>query len=359
MPPLSHALADTILARYPDPDTIPYQAWCYVQGYVLIGLEKLWLASKREKYFAYLKRFADQHVAADGSLTGFSGVSLDDMMAGAVIAALYQHTREEKYRLAAQRIRASFADYPRNSDGGFWHGRQLPGEMWIDGVFMGGMFLTRYGAAVAEQETCFAEVAHQILTFAGHCRKGDSGLYLHGYDERRSVFWADPQTGLSPEVWSEGLGWYALMLADFLAVLPAQHPQRPALLQILRELAAGLKRVQDERSGLWYQVVDKGRLPDNWVDTSGSGMFLYMFQRAVDQGWIERAAYQPVIERGYAGLKTKAVANAEGLVDILDACDGVCVQKSYADYVDFPRVLNAKEAVGSVLWASIAIDHSS
>jgi rhamnogalacturonyl hydrolase YesR len=355
MQPLSLDLADTILARYPNPDAIPYRPWCYVQGYILIGLEKVWLASGRDEYFAYLQQFADQHVMADGSLSGFSGESLDDMMAGTVIAAVYQHTQAEKYRLAAERIRASFADYPRNSDGGFWHGRALPGEMWIDGIFMGGMFLTRYAAAVGDAQACFDEVAHQILTLAKHCRKGDSGLFLHGYDERKQVFWADPVTGLSPEVWSEGLGWYALMLVEFLAVLPADHPQRAAVLEVLVDLAAGLTRVQDARTGLWYQVVDKIERGDNWQDTSGSGMFLYMFQRAVDLGLIPAAVYQPVIAKGYAGLVTKAVRGADGLVDIIDACDGVCVQKSYADYVDYPRVVNAKEAVGSVLWAAAAV----
>jgi unsaturated rhamnogalacturonyl hydrolase len=63
-----------------------------------------------------------------------------------------------------------------------------------------------------------------------------------------------------------------------------------------------------------------------------------------------------VAARGYAGLLTKARVGAEGLVDIVDACDGVCVQKSYADYVTYPKKLNAKEAVGGVLWAATVMD---
>ena len=61
MTSMSIALADTILARFPDPDTIPYRRWCYVQGYVLCGFEKLWRYTGDPRYFAYIKRFVDQH----------------------------------------------------------------------------------------------------------------------------------------------------------------------------------------------------------------------------------------------------------------------------------------------------------
>jgi rhamnogalacturonyl hydrolase YesR len=356
---LSTALADSILARYPDPDTIPYRRWCYVQGYVLIGLEKLWLITHQARYFDYMRKFADQHVSADGSLSDFTGESLDDMMAGTVIVALYEYTREEKYRLAARRIRESFRDYPRNSDGGFWHARSLPHEMWIDGLFMGGMFLTRYGAAVDERDECFNEVARQILTLAGHCRKGQTGLYLHAYDEARHASWADRETGLSSDVWSEGLGWYALVLVEFLDKLPPTHPQRGAVVGILRDLVEGLKKVQDPRTGLWYQVVDQPDLADNWHDTSGSAMFIYCIQRSIELGLVSGDEYVAAVARGYSGLATKAVSNPAGLVDIIDACDGVCVQNSTADYIYYPKVVNAKEAIGSFLWAAGIVEKSA
>lgn len=353
---LSIALAETILARFPDPDAIPYRRWCYVQGYVLCGLEKLWQHTGEVRYWNYIRRFVDQHVMADGHVRDFKGDSLDDIMAGATIVAAYEHTGEERYRRAAERIRAAFEDYPRNHDGGFWHARSLPHEMWIDGVFMGGMFLSRYGAVIGEADACFAEVAWQIRTLADHCRKGTTGLFLHAYDEARAAVWADPVTGLSPEVWSEGLGWYALILVETLHLMPADHPDRPQVLAIWRELAEGLARTQDAESGLWYQVVDKGERADNWCDTSGSAMFIYALQRAMDLGYLSAAAYGPRTARGYAGLATKAVVREDGLVDVLDACDGVCVQRSYEDYVRYPKVVNAKEAVGSVLWAATIME---
>lgn len=352
----STALADTIMTRYPNPDDIPYRVWCYVQGYVLTGFEKLWQATGDPRYFTYLKKFVDQHVSEDGEVSGFSGDSMDDMMAGATVCALYEHTGERKYRLAAERIRHAFDDYPRNADGAFWHGKSRPHEFWIDGVFMGGMFLSRYGEAVGHADSCFKEVSRQILTLADRCRKAESGLFLHAYDETKSTPWADPVTGLSCDVWSEGLGWYALILVEALNRIPADFPQRPALLAILRELAAGLLRAQDPHSGLWYQVVDKGSRPDNWHDTSGSAMFVYMLQRAGELGYIPPETALPAAQRGYAGICSKARVNEQGLVDIYDACDGVCVQDSYSAYIDYPRVVNAKEAVGGFLWATTAVE---
>ena len=359
---MSIAVAESILRRYPDPDSIPHKPWCYMQGYILAGFEKLAAYTGDPRYWAYIQRFVDQHVTAEGDLRGFAGDSLDDIMAGTMVVAAYEHTGKRRYRLAAHKVREAFGDYPRNSDGGFWHSRSLPHEMWIDGVFMGGMFLTRYAAVVggAEcstfREDCFDEATRQIRIFASHCRKGQSGLFLHAYDESRSVFWADPLTGVSPEVWSEGLGWYALILAETLFLLPPEHPERPAVMGILRELVEGLRRAQDAESGLWYQVVDKGDRPDNWHDTSGSAMFVYAIQQAVDQGWVSAGTYAPVARRGYEGIVSKARVNSEGLVDIYDACDGVCVQRSYADYINYPRVVNAKEAVGGFLWATTIVE---
>jgi len=353
---LSIAMADSILSRFPDPDAIPYRRWCYVQGYVLSGLEQLAAYSSHPRYFNYIKKFVDQHVTADGNVCDFTGESLDDMMAGRTIVSLYEETGERRYRLAADKIRAQFDDYPRNADGGFWHNRSLPHEMWIDGVFMGQMFLTKYGAVIGDSDYCFDEATRQILILANHCRKGTTGLFLHAFDEARHSAWADPVTGLSPEVWSEGLGWYALILVETLAVLPLNHPKRASVMSILQELVDGLCKTQDGGTGLWYQVVDKGDRTDNWHDTSGSSMYVYAIQRAIDLGYISAEQYGPVVKKGYNGIVSKAVIRDDGLVDIYDACDGVCVQRSYDEYINYPRVVNAKEAVGGFLWATAIVE---
>lgn len=358
----SVAYADSLMARYPDPDSIPHRAWCYTQGYILRGFEMLADKTGEAKYFNYIKRFVDQHVDGQGNIRGFRGDTLDDIMAGTTIVAVYKRTGELRYKLAADRVRNAFRTYPRNADGGFWHANRpnLAHEMWIDGVFMGQMFLLRYGEVIGDREYCYKEATKQILVFANHGRKPGTGLYLHAYDEDKTAAWADPKTGLSPEVWSEGLGWYALVVSEALRVLPANHPDRAAIVRIMQDLVVDLARTQDPKTGLWYQVVDKGDRPDNWHDSSGSGMFIYAIQRAIDLGLVTDGKYERVVKKGYQGLLTKAVINPYyKLIDIHDACDGLGVQKSYADYINYPKRINAKEAMGSFLWATFAVEEAS
>lgn len=350
---LSVKLAKTIMQRHPDPDTYPWRSWCYPQGYMLMGMAKLFETTNDSVYYRYIMKYVDGHIDSAGNIARFRGSSMDDMMAGTVVVWAYRQTGMEKYRKAAERIRRSFDNYPRTTEGLFWHGRGTVGEVWVDGVFMGQMFLTSYGKYIDDSDYCFNEAANQLLGVYQRLQKGNSGLLYHGWDEDCNAKWANRQTGLSPEVWSEGLGWYALVLVESLEVFPENHPQRAELERVCRKLMAALKNVQDKKTGLWYQVVDKGNLADNWHDTSGSAMFLYAIKKAGELGIIHSKSYQKVVEKAYRGIQTKARVNpADGLIDITDACDGLCVQPSYEVYINYNKKVNAKEAVAGVLWGT-------
>lgn len=353
----SEGIAQTVMTRYPSALMIPFKPWCYPQGYFLMGLDKLWQATGERKYYDYMMNWANEVVRPDGSLVYFRGRSMDDMMAGSVIVWAYKQTGDEKFKKAADFIRKSYDDYPRTSDGVFWHGRGTVGQIWVDGVFMGQMFLTKYGYYIGDSEYCFNEAAKQLVGMHRHLKKGDTGLLYHGWDEDKDARWADKETGMAPEVWSEGLGWYALILVETLELFPKNHPQYKELFDITRELMAGLKQTQDVENGLWYQVVDKGGKPGNWHETSGSGMFVYAMQRAIELGIIPSKDYAPCVQKGYRGLLSKARINPEdGLVDLWDANNGLGIQKDYETYVTRPRKKNGQEVISSFLWATSIVE---
>ena len=116
----SDTLARTIMRRFPDPDAYPYRSWSYSQGFMLWGFIRLFEKTQDEEYFRYVRRYCEGHVNEAGEISGFSGISLDDIMAGSVLVWMYARTGEQKYRLACDRIRRAFDGYPRNANGGFW-----------------------------------------------------------------------------------------------------------------------------------------------------------------------------------------------------------------------------------------------
>lgn len=352
---LSVQLAETIMKRYPHPDNYPYRSWSYPQGLMLMGFVHLYEKSGDQRYKEYALKYADFHVSSEGKLYRFTGSSMDDMMAGAVIVWAYRETGEERYRLACEEILSKFKDFPRTSKGGFWHSRNAVSEMWVDGVFMGGMFLTHYGALIGKAEACFGEVVNQLDVIHECCHK-QGGLLYHAWSERPKTPWANRLTGCSTDVWSEGLGWYTLILAETVRLMPDHLPGKERVTGQLTELLDTLSQLQSFENGLFYQVVDKGEDPENWTDTSGSAMFLYAFAQAVQLGIGDCKTYEQVVKRCYQGIQQNCVCNEKGLIDVLSACDGLCVQNNYDAYITYPRVVNAKEAVGAALWASVLLD---
>ena len=109
----SVCLAETLLRRYPDPDSYPYQSWSYPQGFLLWGFIRLYEKTGERRYYDYVMRYCEEHVTPDGTVLGFTGISLDDVMSGSVLVWAYQQTKQEKYRLACAQVRRAFDDYPR------------------------------------------------------------------------------------------------------------------------------------------------------------------------------------------------------------------------------------------------------
>ena len=65
------------------------------------------------------------------------------------------------------------------------------------------------------------------------------------------------------------------------------------------------------------------------------------------------------MQRGYQGIVSKATVDSTRLVDIHDACAGLCVQDSYDSYSNYAKKVNAKEAVAASLWATWIVEKPS
>lgn len=370
----SVAAAQSLMARYPDFTQTYWNAWTYVHGYMACAFERLYKNTNDKTYLDYIKKYIDNFIDEDGNflaVTNNKGVTrvpnvcgnLDNMMTGNTLVMLYEHYKEPRYKIAATYIRNCLNDYPRNNDGGFWHSRNLPGQMWIDGIFMGQMFLLRYGRTIGDSQYAYDEAIRQIVAYSKTGEQHNSGLYVHGVYEpghgERECSWANPFTDKSPEVWGEGLGWYALAIVEALETIPTAHNGYTDVKDIFIRLAVALKRTQDPVTGGWYQVVDKTDQPDNWIETSGSAMFTYAIRQGINLGILNKDEYAPVVAGGYRSITNHAKINEKGLVDVYEACDGVGVQENYEKYINYQRALNAKEAYVGFVWATEIVEREA
>ncbi len=100
--------------------------------------------------------------------------------------------------------------------------------------------------------------------------------------------------------WSRGEGWVMGGIARTLDYLPADDPHRGFYEQNLREMAARVTELQ-RPDGLWpASLLDGEDFPQ--PEISGSALMVYGMAWGVDHGVLDRAKYEPVIAKAWAGI---------------------------------------------------------
>jgi unsaturated rhamnogalacturonyl hydrolase len=364
--PLSVQMADSDMKRNPQGwmlDFNPKPKWEYTHGLFSSALEKVWRYTGDERYFNYIKAYADTMISEDGTILTYKKMdyNIDRVNPGKFLIALYKETGDKKYKLAIDELRDQMRTHPRTKEGGFWHKKIYPHQMWLDGLYMGSPFLAQY-AAEFNEPALFDDVAKQIRLVDKYAWNEEKGLWHHGWDESREQRWADPITGKSPHVWGRAMGWYAMALVDVLDYFPKDHPKRDEILQVTQKMAKAIAQYQDKETGLWYQVVDQGKREGNYLEGSASSMFTYFLVKAAKKGYIDQQ-YMQVAQKGYDGIVSNLIKkNDDGTISITNVCavaglggnpyrDG-----TYEYYVNERKRDNDPKAVGPFIIASLEFE---
>ena len=138
--------------------------WTYDYGLVLKGLEGVWLNTGDGKYFRFIQDGIYHFVNADGTIRTYTleDYNIDNILTGRDLLLLYKVTGQEKYHKAAALLREQLKTHPRTSEGGFWHKKIYPNQMWLDGLYMGEPFYAEYAATFHETEA-FDDIARQFV----------------------------------------------------------------------------------------------------------------------------------------------------------------------------------------------------
>ncbi len=285
---LASKMASSEIERVPDAQYLDFREkpkWEYTNGLVCSAMLKTWEATGDSLYFNYAKAYADSMINEQGEIKTYkqSDYNIDRVNPGKFLIELYKTTRKENYKMAIETLRAQMKEHPRTEEGGFWHKKVYPHQMWLDGLYMGSPFLAKY-AKNYNEEALFDDVANQIYLIDKYTYDSISGLYYHGWDESRKQEWANKETGLSPHFWGRAIGWFSMALVDVLEYFPQDHPKREMIVGIANKLADGILKYREEESGVWYQVVDMGDKEGNYLEASASSMFSYFLLKGSNMG---------------------------------------------------------------------------
>lgn len=360
--PYSQRMAQTVMTIWKD--SLPTgDKWTYDQGVILKGIEGVWQQTGDGKYFAYIQHCMDRYVTPDGNILTYrqADYNIDNVLCGRNLLTLYKVLGAEKYYKAATLLREQLQKHPRVPEGGFWHKKRYPNQMWLDGLYMAEPFYAEY-AATFHEDTAFNDIAKQFILMEQKARDSKTGLLYHGWDQSKKERWANPETGRSSNFWGRAMGWYGMALVDVLDHFPTQHPKRAELLAILNRLATAIIKYQDKKSGLWYQVLDKSTAKGNYPEASASCMFVYTMAKAVRQGYLQ-PTYLPTIQKGYNGIIKKFIEtdangqlNLNGTVSVSGLGGKPYRDGSYEYYLSEKVITNDAKGVGAFILASVEVE---
>jgi unsaturated rhamnogalacturonyl hydrolase len=321
---------DTYLQHY-----VSYKgelAWNYEDGCVLIGAQRLYEATNDKKYYDFVYSYMDKRIDSEGNIAKFSYTeyNIDNVNSGKVLFLLLKVSNEERFKKALDKVYYQLRIQPRTKDGNFWHKSRYPYQVWLDGLYMAQPFYTQY-------ETEFNNKANYVDIYNQFCNvrrllfNEDKGLYYHGYDETRTMNWADKKTGVSPNFWARAVGWYTMALIDTLEVMSDQiFEYHRELQKIFKEIIKSIVKYQDSNSSMWYQVLAKEGESGNYLETSASLMFAYSIFKGVRLGFVSED-YLDYGKNAFEGTVKKFLVEKDGKTSL----GGICIMAGLNGVVTF------------------------
>lgn len=356
--------------RFPESWMLDFSSspkWTYPSAIVLDAAEILHAKTGKKEYYNYISDFGEKLITEDGKIKTYEleKYNIDLLNSGNVLLYLYEKEKKEKYLKALQTLRLQIDGQPRTKEGSFWHKKIYPYQVWLDGLYMGMPFYTHYTKDFVkgdDAEKAYDDIVFQFDSVQKNLLDKKTGLLYHAWDESKEQAWADKETGLSPNFWGRAMGWYGMAMVDVLDYLPENHPGRARIISYIKSFSDAIIKVQDKKSGLWYQVLDKPLANGNYEEATASAMFVYTMIKSVNKGYLPKS-YKTYAKKGYDGIiKDLITVDENGVVNLNKCCavaglggkpyrDG-----SYEYYVNEKIRSNDAKGTGPFILASIEFE---
>ena len=330
-------------------------------------------------WFLSVKEYGDKYY---GSVENKGG-SLDNLNAVKLYIGLYNNTNatgtdQRNYKTAISRAQEGLKAHDTNNSiksgtlagdavvGGWFHKDVYNNQMWLDGAYMGSALLAQIvnfngtGSNVfgSTTTTNWDMVFKQLNIVWNMCWNSTDKLMYHAFEANAGTgtsnshadTWAGlngktkPYTFHSAAYWGRANAWYLMALVDVLEAMKNAGQENTTnyttLKQHLADLAAGIAKRQDSKTGGWYQVMDKdasftassynstwtGKPASvtNYIETSATAIFAAAYFKAVRCGLLESTTqydYKKIAKNAFEGLVNNyTYLDANGDMQIWGSC---------------------------------------
>ena len=297
-----------------------FDQWQWDEGVMFYGFVKAYEKTGDERIYNFIKYWTDYHLERmDFGLS----INTTAPLLG-VMKLLEKEPHNEKYLPICKK----FADWcisqaPRADLGCFEHSctaNKYPNQIWADTLFMGCLFLVKWGVFSGEK-LYINEALRQFELHYGFLKDEETSLIYHGYDcnERN-------QKGV---LWGRGNCWLAVSAVEILNILDADFPGYQKLKEIYLEHINAVVNYQSENGG-WHTVLNK---EDTYIEMSATAAFGYSVLCAVHTEHLDDS-YMECAEKALKILKSNVDSDGK----VLCGSGGTCVMENYVEYNKIPCV---------------------
>jgi len=300
--------------------------WSYVMGIELEGMLDTYLTYGGEDIRKYCQEYTDTMINAKGDIRGYNilDYNLDNIRTGHFVTRMYNLYPEAKNLIAIQTMMKQLKNQPRTKvDKVFWHKAIYAYQVWLDGIFMGLPFRCLTASTQLKPKEAvkiYDDAVNQLKITYERTLDAKTGLNRHAYDETRSTFWADKETGLSQHCWGRAQGWYSMALIEVLDALPAGYQRRGEVIQLLQKDLDAIIKWQDKKTGTWYQVMDAPGREGNYLESTCTAMFAYVLLKAYNKGYLG-TKYRDAGVKAYKGIINNMIrVNEDKTISLTNCC---------------------------------------
>jgi len=343
-------------------DRVKKPKWDYTQVLMAKAMLQAYQATKDDRYLEYVVEFANFFIDEEGNIKTYkmSDYNIDRVNGGSFLFIMNDIMPEDRWIMACDKLFEQLEGQPRTSEGGFWHKKIYPHQMWLDGLYMAEPFYIRY-AVERGMEEGIRDVVNQFVTVDKHTYDKKTGLNYHAWDEAKEQKWANPETGCSPNFWGRSIAWYVMSMVDVLDYMP-EGEGRETIIKMLNRTAKNLLKYQDKKSHMWYQLPTLPKQEGNYLEATCSAIFCYAFAKGANNGYLPKK-YKKEAQKIFDGMVERVFEFEEdGSVNLTNCCSvaGLGGKPRYRDgsvkyYLSEPIVKNDPKGVGPVIFAALEL----